>query len=162
VSTKICPNCNAEVPSVAHLCKHCFHDFHLVAPKRKSPLFPVLLFAAGSAIVSAIAYGYMHDANRTYNISLDQETESIVFTTVYADRTEADRVYWKDVSNIEYVKNTAPRPFEVAVVTTKGERFIYMQGDEPLDYQATQLGDSIKHPVITRDESGTPDVANRQ
>lgn len=161
MSTKICPNCNAEVPSVAHLCKHCFHDFHVVMPKRKSPLFPVLLFAAGSAIVAAIAYGYMHDANRTYNISLDQETESIVFTTVYSDRTEADRVYFKDISTIEYVKNTSPRNFEVAVLTTKGERFIYMQSDEPLEYQGSQLADGLKKPMITRDESGAPDVANK-
>ena len=59
MSTKICPNCNAEVPGVAHLCKHCFHDLHVVVPKRKSPLFPILFFAVGSALVSAMAYGYM-------------------------------------------------------------------------------------------------------
>ncbi len=161
MSTKICPNCNAEVPSVAHLCKHCFHDFHVPQPKRKSPLFPILFFAVGSALVSALAYGYIHGQNKTYNISLDQETESIVFTTVYTDRTEAERVYWKDVSTVEYVKNTSPRPFEVAVVTTKGVRHIYMQGDDPLDYQAQQLADGIKRPVVVRDESGAPDIASK-
>lgn len=161
MSTKICPNCNAEVPSVANLCKHCFHDFNVVVPKRKSPLFPALLFAAGSAIVAAIAYGYMHDANRTYNISLDEETESLVFTTVFADRTEADRVYFKDVTTIEYVKNTTPRAFEVAVVTARGERFVYMQSDDPLEYQGNQLADKLKKPLIQRDESGAPNVANK-
>ena len=45
MNTKICPNCNAEVPGVAHLCKHCFHDFHVVMPKRKSPLFTLLFLA---------------------------------------------------------------------------------------------------------------------
>lgn len=159
MSTKICPNCNAEVPSVAHLCKHCFHDFHVVVPKRKSPLFPILLFAVGSALVSAMAYGYIHGQNRAYNISLDQETQSIVFTTRYSDRTEAERVYFKDVSTVEYVKNTSPRPFEVAVLTTKGDRHIYMQSDEPLEFQSQQLADTIKRPVITRDEAGGPDIA---
>ncbi len=158
MSTKICPHCNAEVPSVAHLCKHCFHDFNVVVPKRKSPLFPVLLFAVGTAIVSALAYGYIHSQNRNYKISVDEETQSIVFTTQYTDRTEADRVFFKDVSNIEYVKNTSPRPFEIAIITTKGTRYVFQQGDEPLDYAANQLGENIKRPVVTRDESGVEET----
>ena len=160
MSTKICPNCNAEVPSVAHLCKHCFHDFHQVVPKKKSPLFTVLFLAVGTALVSAGVYGYVHTQNRTSKISVDQETQSIVFTTTYADHTEADRVYFKDVSMVEYVKNTSPRPFEVAVVTTKGARYVYQQADEPIEFQATQLADVIKRPVVTKDESGTEPVAN--
>ena len=162
MSTKICPNCENSVPAVANLCKHCFHDFHVVVPKKKSPLFPILLFAVGSALVSAMAYGYIHSQNRTFNISIDQETESMVFTTVFSDRTEAERVYWKDVSTIEYVKNTSPRPFEVAVLTTRGDRFIYLQSGEPAEYQAQQLADSIKRPMIVRDDSGAPAInANR-
>lgn len=155
MSTKICPNCNAEVLGVAHLCKHCFHDFHMVLPKKKSPLFTILFLAVGTALVSAIAYGYIHGQNRTFKISLDQETESIVFTTTYSDRTEADRVFWKDVSMVEYVKNTSPRPFEVAIVTTKGGRFVYQQSDEPMENQAQQLSDMIKRPIVIKDASGT-------
>lgn len=162
MSTKICPNCNAEVPGVAHLCKHCFHDFNVVLPKRKSPLFPVLLFLLGAALVSAGAYGYIIDQNRVYTISLDEETQSIVFTTVYADGPQADRVYWKDVSNVEYVMNTSPRPFQVDVVTVKGERFVYKQGDEPLDFAAQTLADTIKRPMVTRDESGVSDGVNKR
>ena len=159
MSTKICPNCNAEVPNVAHLCKHCFHDFHVVVPKKKSPLFTILFLAVGTALVSAGVYGYIHGQNRTFKISLDQETESIVFTTRYTDRTEADRVFWKDVSMVEYVKNTSPRPFEVAVVTLKGSRYVYQQSDEPIEYQAQQLADMIKRPIVTKDESGSDGVA---
>jgi len=159
VSTKICPNCNAEVPGVAHLCKHCFHDFHMVVAKKKSPLFTVLFLAVGTALVSAGVYGYIHGQNRTSKISVDQETESIVFTTTYADHTEADRVFWKDVSMVEYVKNTSPHQFEVAVVTVKGGRHVYQQGDEPLEYPAQALADAIKRPLVTKDESGVDPVA---
>lgn len=159
MSTKICPHCNAEVPSVAHLCKHCFHDFNVVVPKKKSPLFTVLFLAVGTALVSAMAYGYIHSQNKTYKISLDQETQSIVFTTRYTDRTEADRVFWKDVSMVEYVKNTSPRPFEIAIVTTKGARYTYQQGDEQLEYQASQLSDMIKRPMVVKDEADTTGVA---
>lgn len=154
MSTKICPNCNAEVPSVAHLCKHCFHDFHVVVPKKKSPLFTILFLAVGTALVSAGAYGYIHSQNRMSKISVDEETESIVFTTTYADRTEADRVFWKDVSMVEYVKNTSPHQFEVVVVTQKGERHVYQAGNEPLDYPAQQLADVIKRPMVVKDEAG--------
>lgn len=153
MSTKICPNCNAEVPGVAHLCKHCFHDFHVIVPKKKSPLFTILFLAVGTALVSAGVYGYIHGQNRTFKISLDQETESIVFTTRYSDRTEADRVFWKDVSTVEYVKNTSPRPFEVAIVTTKGDRLIYQQSDEPIEHAAQKLADMIKRPVVWKDEA---------
>jgi ribosomal protein L40E len=158
VNVKNCPNCNAEVPSVANLCKHCFHDFNVVVPKKKSPLFTLLFLAVGTALVSAIAYGYIYDQNKTSKISLDQETESIVFTTRYADHIESDRVFWKDVTTVEYVKNTQPRPFEVAVVTTKGERFVFEQGDDPLDYQAQQLADTIKRPLSVKDQYEAPTV----
>lgn len=154
MSTKLCPNCGAEVPQVANLCKHCFHDFKAPVLKRKSPLFSILLLALGCAIVSAIAFGYMQDQNKTFKISIDRETESIVFTTRYADHTEADRVYFKDVASVEYVKNTRPRPFEVAIITVKGDRYVYKQGDEPLDYQAHTLSELIERPYVERDESG--------
>jgi hypothetical protein len=156
VNTKYCPNCNAEVPSVANLCKHCFHDFNVVVARRKSPLFTILFLAVGTALVSAMAYGYIYSQNKTSKISLDEETKSIVFTTRYADKTEADRVFWKDITMVEYVKNTRPRPFEIDVVTVKGARYVFDQGDDPLDYQAQQLADKIGHPMVIKDEYEAP------
>jgi hypothetical protein len=161
LSTKTCPNCNAEVPTVANLCKHCFHDFHMVVAKRKSPVFPILLFAAGTGIVTALTYGYVHTQHRTSRISVDAETESIVFTTTYASGTEVDRVYFKDVSNVEYVMNTRPRPFEVAIVTSHGDRFVYKQGEDPLDHVARTLGELIEKPVITKNEVETPNTIKK-
>jgi ribosomal protein L40E len=162
VSTKICPNCNAEVPGVANLCKHCFHDFNVVVPKKKSPLFTLLFLAVGTAIVSAGAYGYIYSQNKTYKISVDQETKSIVFTTKYADHVETDRVMFKDVASVEYVKNAEPRPFEVAVVTARGDRYVYQQGDDPLDYQARQLATLMDKPLAEKDNYEAPTVLKKQ
>ncbi|MFZ5478139.1 MAG: hypothetical protein ACOZNI_15335 [Myxococcota bacterium] len=158
VNSKVCPNCNAEVPQIANLCKHCFHDFNMVVPKKKSPLFTILFLAFGCAIVSAMAFGYIHSQNRTFKISVDQETESIVFTTKYADRTEADRVFFKDITNVEYAKNTQPRPFEIAIVTTKGARYVYQQGDDPLDFQAQQLAELLDKPLAVTGEIEMPTI----
>lgn len=162
MSTKVCPNCEAEVPQVANLCKQCFHDFKAVVAKRKSPLFSVLLLALGCAIASAVAFGYMQEQSKTFKISIDKETQSIVFTTRYAKRTEADRVLFKEVASIEYVRNTRPRPFEVAILTAKGDRYVYKQDDDPLDYEAKQLADLTGRPFVERDASGTEAEVNQK
>lgn len=162
MNTKICPHCNAEVPSVANLCKHCFHDFNVPVAKKKSPLFPILLLAVGMAIVSAAAFGYVRGQQRTYNITVDEETKSFVFTTKYADRTEADRVYFKDVTSVEYAKNTQPRPFEIAIVTAEGDRFVYKQSGEPLDYDANVLSEKLGKPLAVRDSYEAPSVIQKK
>jgi hypothetical protein len=150
VNFKSCPNCNAEVPAVANLCKHCFHDFHTVVAKRKSPLWPVLFFALGSALVSAAAYAHIHSVNRTSKVSIDGETERIVFTTVYASGPESTQVFFKDVATVEYVMDASPRPFEVAVVTSSGERHVMSQADDSLDFKARQLSEMLGKPLVTK------------
>ena len=162
MSTKICPNCNAEVASVANLCKHCFHDFHTPVVKKKSPWWTLLFLACGTAIVSAMAFGYMADQKKVFNITIDQETQSIVFTTRYADRTEAERVYFKDISSIEYKMNARPRPFEVDVVTVRGDRFVYQQSSDPIEFEARQLSEITGKPYLTKDEYIAPDVLKKK
>lgn len=156
MSTKVCPNCGAEVPSVANLCKHCFHDFNMVVPKRKSPWFTLLVLAASTAIVAALAFSYIHSQSRTFKISVNKETEQIVFVTKYADHTESDTVPFKDVSAVEYVMNAHPRPFEIAILTTRGDRYVYQQGDDQLDLAAQKLGEFLGKPVVTRDQYDHP------
>ena len=162
MSTKICPSCQTEVPALANLCKHCFHDFHLPVVKRSSPLWTILFLAVGTAIVTAMAYGYIQSQQHTQNISIDPETKSIVFTTTWSDHTEANRVFYKDIDRIEYVKNAHPRPFEIAIVTTDGDRYIYQQSADPLAYPAKQLGDTIGHRVETIDTSGRDDRGKKK
>lgn len=162
MSTKICPNCNAEVPSVANLCKHCFHDFNTIPPKKKSPWFTLLVLAASTAIVAAMAFSYIHSQSRTFKISVNKETEQIVFVTKYADKTESDTVPFREVSAIEYVQNARPRPFEIAILTTHGDRHVFQQADEQLDVQARQLGEFLDKPVVTKDLYEAPDVLQKK
>jgi hypothetical protein len=161
LSTKVCPNCGTEVPSVANLCKHCFHDFNMVVAKKQSPWFTLLVLAASTAIVAAIAFSSMHKQGRT-KISVNKETEQIVFVTKYADHTESDTVAFKDVSAIEYVMNARPRPFEIAILTTRGERFVYQQADEPIDVDARQLGEFLGKPVVDKDLYDVPAVGKKK
>jgi len=152
---KVCPNCGAEVPTVANLCKHCFHDFNMVVPKRKSPWFTLLVLAASTAVVAAFAFSYIHGQSQT-RISVNMETQQVVFVTKYADRTESDSVSFKDISAVEYVQNATPRPFEIALLTARGDRYIYQQGDEMLDHQAQQLGEALGKPVVNRNLYDAP------
>ncbi len=161
MSTKICPNCNAEVPHVANLCKHCFHDFHVVAPKRKSPWWTLLFLAVGTSLVSSLAFTYMYGQFRTENISIDRETQSIVFITKTPDDVKTNRVAWKDVSNIEYVRNSHPLAYVVYVVTTRGERLVYAGGNDPLDFKASELAELIGKPVVEKDEYDGPKIEPR-
>ena len=112
--------------------------------------------------MTAAAYGYMHDQQRTYKISVDNETKSMVFTTKYADHTNVDRVYFKDVADVEYVLNARPRPFEVAVVTVQGERFVYQQGDDPLDVVAMQLSEVVGKPLRRKAQYDRTDVMKKK
>ena len=162
MTTKNCPNCSEEVPAVANLCKHCFHDFRVPVVKRASPIWTLLLFTIAVAIAASAAYGYRHSLYARSKISIDQETKSIVFTTTDTEGTEATRVYFKDIAGIEYRKNAKPRPFEVVVRTTSGRSFVYSQSSDPLDFQARQLSDTVGQPLSTQDEYRKPDVLTRE
>ncbi len=153
MSTKFCPNCGAEVPAIANLCKHCFHDFNVKLPKKKSPWWSLLFLFFGCSIVLAMAFAYVNDAQRSYRVAVDEETASMVFTTTFGNgSTSAERVYFKDISKIEYVKNTRPRPFEIAVITVSGDRLVYQQGADDLDLAALALRDMTGRPLEERDE----------
>lgn len=158
MTTKFCPNCNAEVPGIANLCKQCFHDFNVATPKKKSALFTILFLLNGMAIVTAIAFAYIHDQQQTSQISVDEETKSIVFTTMRATGPDVDRVYFKDVTSVEYLKNTQPRPFEIAILTTRGERHVYEQSSDPLDFQARQLAEQLDKPLTEKDTVEMPTI----
>jgi hypothetical protein len=152
VSFKTCPSCNAEVPDVANLCKHCFHDFSVVVRKPKSALWPVLLLAFGSAIVSAAAFGYMHSANRTVRAAIDGETQRIVFATTTSSGAKAEQVLFKDIASVNYFKDGKPRPYEVAAVGTNGERYTLRQADDPIEGEARIWAAALEKPLIGVEE----------
>ena len=149
---KNCPNCHAEVPAIANLCKHCMHDFNVQAPKKSNPLWTILFLALATAMVSAMVFAHIYGQQKDTHITVDRETKSIVFTTKYPDRTDVDRVFWKDISSVEYLKNTQPLPFQVWVVTNNGDRFEYTESREMLDVDAQRLADMIGKTVVIKDE----------
>ena len=151
MSTKICPNCNAEVPAIANLCKQCFHDFHYVAPKKKSPLWTLLFLALGTSIVSAMVFAHIYAQQKVMHISIDRETASIVFTTKYPDRTDADRVKWSDVASVEYLLHGEGKLYQVWIVTTGGKRYLYSESNDMLTVDAHRLAETIKRPLVERD-----------
>jgi ribosomal protein L40E len=151
VSTKLCPNCNADVPAIANLCKHCFHDFHRVEPRKKSPLWTLLFLALGTSLVSAMAFAHIYAQQKVMNISIDRETASIVFTTKYPDRTDAERVKWSDVSSVEYLLHGEGKLYQVWVVTTGSKRYLYSESDDMLTIEAHRLAETIGRPLVERD-----------
>lgn len=169
MSTKICPNCNAEVPAIANLCKHCFHDFHIVPPKKKSPLWTLLFLAVGTALVMSMVFAHIYAQQRLVNITIDKSTESIVVVTTFPEkeadgrnRQETVRVPWKEVASIEYIKNTEPAPYQVWFITTNGDRYEYTEGRDLLDIEAQRLSDTIHKPVIIKDLYEGPELKGQQ
>lgn len=156
MSTKICPNCNAEVVDIAHICKHCMYDFHTPVVVKKSPLWTILWLAFGTALVSAMTFGYMASANKSQMSSIDQETKSIVFTTTYADHTDVQRVPFQNVSSVEYLKNAKPRAFQVDVLTVDGKRFLYASSNDPLDADARSIAETVGKPVVEKNNYEGP------
>ena len=78
--------------------------------------------AGGAVTTDAIragAFAWQHSAGASLRVTVDEETESIVFTTTYADRTEADRVPFKDISSIELNRNASPLRNEIEVISTR-------------------------------------------
>jgi ribosomal protein L40E len=153
LSTKICPNCNAEVTNVANLCKHCFYDFNTPPSKKKSPLWPMIFLLFGTSMVAAMAVAYQKDAGQSSRVTIDQETESIVFTTTWADRTEAERIEYKEIASIELNRNATPMRYQIDVLTVKGERYLFSQSNSPLDMEAQKLSETTKRPLVVKDDS---------
>jgi ribosomal protein L40E len=153
MNMKICPNCNAEVPDVANLCKHCFHDFNLPPPKKNSPFWSLLIGAFGTALFGAILYTVVPSRVMVSNVTLDPETESFIFTTTYSDkRISAERVRFKDISAIELNRNASPKHYQIDLITIAGKHHTYAQSDTPLEGDAQRLADTSKRPLVIKDD----------
>ncbi|MSQ02410.1 MAG: hypothetical protein EXR71_11055 [Myxococcales bacterium] len=153
MSTKICPNCNAEVPAIANLCKHCFHDFHYVAPKKKSPVWTLLFLGVGTSFVMASIFAFMYGQQKVTTSVVDRETKSMVFTTKTPHDVTTDRVYWKDISAVEDVRHAKPVPYQVWVVKTDGSRYLYAEDTDTLTIEAFRLAEKIGKTVVPKDAS---------
>jgi len=154
VATKTCPSCTEEVPLAAPRCKHCFHDFTEAAPKKSRGIVALLgLIAAMCVLGGATFWGVSQRAGQEM-IVIDEETNSIVFTTKFADHTETERVRFEEVSNVEVVMGGGAATWEVAVVTVDGNRrVVNLSDDKSLKGYAEHIAAVMDKPLVEKSEA---------
>lgn len=130
MSTKTCPECNAEVPEVAQRCKHCFHDFSEDPPTQKGGLLVLLGFIAAMAIVGSGTFAYLFHYNASQDVIVDSETRDIVITRTSASGIETERIAFDSVAKIQHVTGGDEAMIEVVVVTKEGNRYVIKESDD--------------------------------
>lgn len=130
MANKTCPSCGESVPAAASRCKHCFHDFNEVAPRKNFSLVGFLAFLLVLATLGAGTMAYVYYSQVQEKIVVDAETQSIVFTRTTTSKTTTERLAFADVVKIEHVLGGETATFEVVAVTAKGERYIINQSSE--------------------------------
>ena len=155
MSMKSCPSCGAEVPAAAARCKECFHDFLEEAPPKQNPLLTMLGGLAVMAIVGALTFNYISSQPVEQKILVDQETQSIIFTTQYRTGVETDRLNWSDIGKLEHLTNTRG-DFEIVAVGLTGERTtIQTDPDQTLLQTATIYSKMMEKPLEVIDNTPT-------
>lgn len=153
MSTKTCPSCGEDVPVAAPRCKHCFHDF-TETPKRSNGLVGLLVLIAAMALLGAGTFWFVSNRQAQEKILVDEETNSIVFTTKYSDRTETDRVRFDEVANVELLMGGSEATWEVAIVTLSGERrTINLSEDKSLKGYADHISSVMEKPLVEKSEA---------
>lgn len=135
---KTCPNCGAEVPTVASRCKHCFHDF----ATRSSRGFPILGAVGMFAVMMMIAAGtfyYRYSSQTQERVVVDEETKSVVFTRTSGEGIKTSRVAFTDIGKIKHVIGGDKYMFEVIAVTLDGRELLLKQSE------SDSLGNDAQH-----------------
>ena len=128
MSTKTCPSCQAEVPSAAGRCKECFHDFTEVQTTKSGPMVLLAALAAMAVIGGGAAY-MIAQKPLDQRILVDEETQSVVWTTTYRSGPETIRVKWADILKLEHVTSSAGT-HEIVAVSLGGDRHVIESSDE--------------------------------
>jgi ribosomal protein L40E len=148
VDTKTCPSCNADVPVEAARCKHCFHDFAEVQPKKSNPMVALLAFILLLCVVGGGTFYFIGQRSASERTVVDPETQSIVFTKKFADHMETDRVPFSDIAKIEHIFGGPHANFEVVAIGTDGTRYtIKESNDTTLAGYAEQMASIMKKPM---------------
>ncbi|MCO4744376.1 MAG: hypothetical protein KC912_06280 [Proteobacteria bacterium] len=128
MSTKTCPSCQAEVPLAAARCKECFHDFNEIAPKKAGPL--VLLGAlAAMAVIGATTFYVISLRPLDERILVDEQTQSVVWTTTYRSGPQTVRLKWTDIIKLEHVTSSSGT-HEIVAVSIEGERHVIEESEQ--------------------------------
>jgi hypothetical protein len=148
LETKICPTCGEEAPIVATRCKYCFHEFS-DKRKRSSGLIALVVSLAIMAVVGAgVMYFVAFHQSVKQNVVVDEETQSIVWTTVRAGGTDSDRVAFDRIDHVDFTVGGSSAMWEVAVILDGGERrLLNASNEENLAGYAVQVARIIGKPL---------------
>jgi hypothetical protein len=153
MSMKSCPSCGTDVPKAAARCKECFHDFLEEAPPKPNPMLTMLGGLAVMAIVGALTFNYISSQPTDQKILVDQETESIIFTTPYRTGIETDRLNWSEIGKLEH-HTSARGDFEIVAVELSGTRTtIQTDPDQTLLQTATIYSKMMGKPLEVIDNT---------
>ncbi|MCB9777492.1 MAG: hypothetical protein H6742_02915 [Alphaproteobacteria bacterium] len=147
MATKTCPSCGAEVPTVAAVCKHCFHDFNEVPEKKTNPIVIFLGVLVLMSVVGAGLFAHLYYTNAAEKTVVDQETQSIVITRTTAAKTSTERITFAEVAKIEHVMGGDTAMFEVVAVTDDGQRVVIQTSDRPLKGHAEHIAAVMDKPL---------------
>jgi hypothetical protein len=147
MSTKECPSCGAEVPSAATRCKECFHDFSATPERATSLVGPLVVLGsvAAMAIVGSIILFVIFMQPVEEHIFVDEETQSVVWTTKYRTGIQTDRLMFDHVVKLEHVGKGDT--FQVVAFTTDGERKVIHEDHKPLDSEARYYAKLMDKPL---------------
>lgn len=102
MATKTCPNCGAEVPTVAKLCRDCFHDFTVVKPPNNGPLILLGLITAMS-VLGALTLGWISSVPTDERIQVNGETRTVNFVRQYTTGVKTEKIPFDQITALEHV-----------------------------------------------------------
>ena len=155
MSTKTCPSCGADVPQAATRCKECFHDFSAEGQKSFNwigPLFVLGIVAVMTLLLGGVlAFVFVQPLEE--HVLVDDETDSIIWTTKYRTGVTTDRLPFDQVASIEHAGHGAT--FTVTAVTTTGDRKVVTESTQPLDAEARGWAKLMGKPLVEPDPRET-------
>ena len=152
VATKACPNCSADVPTVAKRCKDCFHDFQVDRPKTPRWAAPMALLTAvaGMVAVALMTLGWIVSQPQDQHIQVDQDSNTITWTRTYVSGTKTEQLKFKDIQRIEYTLH-ATGGSEVVAVTNDGSRRLIQESSAALQSEAETYAEIVGRDLVTVD-----------
>lgn len=132
MSKKTCPSCGEMVPTAAMRCKHCFHEFATDEPVKKTSGILLLLgtVAAMVCVGAGVMYYVVNHQAVKRNVSIDQESQSVVWTRTSSQGIETDRLPFAEIKELEFVVGGKRSTWEVYAVQLDGEKKLLHSSDE--------------------------------
>jgi hypothetical protein len=115
---------------------------------------PVILLAsmAAMAIIGPLVLWKIISQPIEERILVDEETQSIIWTRVYRQGIETDRLKWADIGRLDYVMKS-DGDFEIFAIRTDGEAILIQEDTRALDGTAQHYAKVMERPLRTVDNT---------